>query len=1506
MLLSQKSLTRTTLITMSIRIALVIIVVTLVSYWYVIAMLESQTVEQLRKYIIERGHRESSLFQLAGDNQAIFKQELLARYQAMGHQDPLAQFEQLFEKTHGDLTKMRADYFTGSVQANGLTIRGVFGSFPQTMTLTPALRRLSVIAVDLLSQYGPAWRSRFFDMYVFTPEELFLGYWPEVLWYPETTSGYKMSQQEWFYLADLQHNPRRQTTWTGAYYDEVSKIWLISCVTPLDVEGKHLLSMGNDIKLSDLFERTIKNHLEGTSNLIFRADGRLIAHPDYMEAIQKKGGLFDMRRDGDAHLRHLFELVSPRQPEPVVVENATHNELLAITRIEGPDWYLVTVYPKSLLTGMAFRTARFILILGILALLLEVTILFFVLRKQVTQPLTQFLEATQRIAAGNFEIQLDIARPDELGWLAQSFNARSQTLEGESMKRTKELAAQNSLLEQTLKTTQSTEQTLRESQALLQGLLDHAPFLIFVKNTQGQLILCNRQLELFFNLRKEQLLGKTEFDLLPKKIATHNWQTDLEVLATGKPIEHEEIAVSLGGTLQTYLAIKFPLFDAAGEPYAVCGMATDITERKQVEQALHENEKRYRILFEESPVSLWEEDFSEVKRAVDKLRAAGVTDFKTYFKNHPEVVANFIPLVKVIDINKATLEMYQATSKEQLLGNLSRVVVNAVAVFGEELAAIADHQTEFSMEATNLTLKGEEKQVLFKFSVVPGFENTYSKVLVSLFDVTERKQAEQLLQDYNQRLEYEIAERTSKLCENEERFELALRGANDGLWDWNIEINRAYLSPRYRQILDIPAAHEWFSVEEFTQTIHLEDVEQVKAALQAYLDKRTPSYEVTYRAQHSQGHFVWLLSRGVAVWDEQDQPVRMVGTIMDITVQKQAEEKLQAALNHLNQFKMTLDVTLDSVFMFDADTLQFFYVNQGAVNQLDYTQEELLQMTVLDLNPTSSFAGEEYTEAVMMLLVENAQKPALTFETIHQHKQGHWIPVEVFAQCIQLSEETKYFIAIARDITEHKQAEAKLQQAKSAAEEAKQAAEIANQAKSAFLANMSHELRTPLNGILGYAQILGRDKGLTAKQKEGIGIIQRSGEYLLTLINDVLDLSKIEAGRVELFPTDFNFLTFLQGLRELFQMRAEQKGIAFIFEPLSHLPRGVRTDEKRLRQVLINLLGNAVKFTERGGVTLKVGYEPNGKMRFQVEDTGVGIAFEELETIFLPFQQVGHQNYRAEGTGLGLSITKKLVAMMGGELQVASQLGQGSTFWIVLNLPETTDLVKSKDSEPPVIIGVQGPPRKILVVDDKWENRSVLTHLLTPLGFEIKEANHGQEGLELVHRWQPALILIDLVMPVMDGFEFTRQLRKLPVFKNLPVIAVSASVFDWHQQESLAAGCNDFVAKPVRAEVLLESLQKHLGLTWIYEQQEPSASGVEVGKGPAESSTPLVGPSPEQAAILFDLAMMGDISGILEEIEKLEQVDNQLVPFVRKVRKLAKNFEERRLCELLQLYIVTD
>ncbi|MBW4492054.1 MAG: AAA family ATPase [Oscillatoria princeps RMCB-10] len=467
-------------------------------------------------------------------------------------------------------------------------------------------------------------------------------------------------------------------------------------------------------------------------------------------------------------------------------------------------------------------------------------------------------------------------------------------------------------------------------------------------------------------------------------------------------------------------------------------------------------------------------------------------------------------------------------------------------------------------------------------------------------------------------------------------------------------------------------------------------------------------------------------------------------------------------------------------------------------------------------------------------------------------------------------------------------------------QKAEEAAKAASRAKSEFLANMSHELRTPLNGILGYVQILKRDKNVTGQQKDGLNIISQCGEHLLTLINDILDLSKIEARKMEIHPTNFHFPQFLEGIAEMCYVRAEQKGISLVYEPVTELPKGVRGDEKRLRQVLINLLGNAIKFTEKGGVAFKVGYH-EGKLRFQVEDTGVGMAPEQLEEIFLPFHQVGEHNRKIEGTGLGLAISRQLVGMMGGEIQVKSTLGFGSVFFFDLDLPEVSEWAASGAKAPAQTpIGYFGDKRKIIAADDKWENRSILVAMLRPLGFEMVEATDGQDCLNKAAEFKPDCILMDLMMPVMSGLEATRRLRKSPDLSNIVVIATSASVFEFDRQKSVGAGCNDFLPKPIRTEELLEKLRAHLGLEWVYEGG--SAAPADSSQKPKSGAEAMVAPPEEELEALFDLAMMGDLREIGERAAQLEEMNAEWAPFAGHLRQLAKGFEEKQILDFVKQY----
>jgi len=1116
------------------------------------------------------------------------------------------------------------------------------------------------------------------------------------------------------------------------------------------------------------------------------------------------------------------------------------------------------------------------------------------------------------------------------------------------------------------------ETALRESEERYRLISENISDLVCLHATDRRYIYMSNVAKSMLGYEPEEMLGLSPYEFIhPDDV---NLPT-IQPLVSQEVIEIKKTALiefrfrTKDGIYRWLESLIKPVLDSEGYVIYYQSISRDITQRKYTEAALRKSEERFALAVKGANDGLWDWNLAEPESSFFSDRFRQILGYEA----------------QELQLNDFTDRIHPSDA-ERVKTMIQQYVTQKIPVF-EIIYQIRHTQ-------------GHYLWVLVRGTGVWNEQNQLIRMVGTLVDITARKQAEQALRA------------------SEERFALAMQGANDGLWDWNIATDETYYSPRFKQMLGLEN-NEPVDSAKFHSLIHPEDRSFVHEALHRYLKREIPYYEITYRMQHREGYYLWTLATGIAVWNEQGEPYRMVGTLSDITLQKQVEEVLREKAQIIDQVH-------DAIISINLNGLITGW-NKGAIQLFDYTEAEILGRDFGDLyvadqyhvlqdeviiplfekkdhevevilrkKSGDTFCGNlslslltddndeivgiiSYTvditarklaeqalrdnEQFIRTLIEEVpvglvlfdlngnflevnrafchivgyhaeelaqlsfaqltssnkhqkkldweqyQYAQLTgragpFENQYVHKDGRLIPVRASVVTIQRHGQTLLWTNI-EDISAQKQAEIALR-------EAKEVAEMANQAKSTFLANMSHELRTPLNGILGYAQILLRDNALTREQFDGLGIINRSGEYLLTLINDVLDLAKIEANRVELYRTDFHFNDFLQSIAELFQMRAQQKGISFKYLALSPLPHGIHADEKRLRQILINLLGNAVKFTKQGGVTLKVGYAQE-RIRFQVEDSGIGIAAEELHKIFDPFQQVGEQRYRAEGTGLGLAITQRLVEMMNGTLHVESTLGKGSIFWFALPLSEAIGAVHTSTENAPMITGYQferANPLEILVVDDRAEHRAVIRKLLEPIGFMVHEANHGQEALEqLLAGLHPDLIFTDLVMATMDGYELTRRIKRLENYRDIPIIAVTASVFEHHQQQSYEAGCHDFIPKPIRAEALFEVFQQHLKLTWIYEQDEqPNRSWSKVSHGSDGQLTDILSIqqldtlTPQLAAKLYDFGMLGDIDGIFEQIELLEH-NEKLAHLTRRLRKLANDFLMDDICALVKPYL---
>jgi PAS domain S-box-containing protein len=857
----------------------------------------------------------------------------------------------------------------------------------------------------------------------------------------------------------------------------------------------------------------------------------------------------------------------------------------------------------------------------------------------------------------------------------------------------------------------------------------------------------------------------------------------------------------------------------------------------------------------------------------------------------------------------------------------SHKIVQAVRRLGQASQAIADGQLNYTIAPSHI------------------------REMSILSDIFHRM-AEQLRNAF-EHLELRVQERTLSLRQTEEKFRSIFENASDGIYQTTPEGRYRSANPALARIYGYSSAEALISaIQNIPQQLYVDPERRTVFVREIETQGQIMTFESEVYRQD--GSVIWISENARSVKNSQGELLYYEGIVTNITRRKLAEDALRANAQKLRQQNEAL-VQLTKHRAVSEGRLQEA-LQEIAITASDLFSVDRISIWLYELDPsrlTCTLIQDRSTQIQSPELSVHQSDCPKFFEAIvaepwiaasdvaQEPRLGKFVPhylnpngisallavaISVSDQflgmlCIEqrggprewsLEEEAfarslADLIVLALEARDRKQTELALSQAK-------ELAESANRSKSQFLSNMSHELRTPLNAVIGFTQILQRDRSLSPEQQEYISIINRSGEHLLGLINSVLEMSKIESGRMSLEETDFDLSRLLATVESMFRFKARDKGIEFYIDCANQVPCYLRADEGKLRQVLINLLANAIKFTKEGHVTVRLSSQEKPALEhsavpyillwIEVEDSGPGIAPEEMDLLFQAFRQTETGRKSQQGTGLGLSISHRFVELMGGQLQVQSSLGKGTIFSFQIPVEKLESLAENGDRQIPMVLGIapNRPPYRILIVDDRLENRLVLVKLLTPLGFEVAEAQNGQEAIDLNETWQPHLIFMDMRMPVMDGYEATRHIKAQRTLDKPAIIALTASAFEEERNLILHTGCDDFVSKPFREALLLAKIAEHTGVEFVYESTStvPSSSPT---TDLAESNlmqevTTLVGQmSQDWRQAVYQAASRGDDDALLERIAEISQGDR---PGASTLINWVNNFQFELIMQLMQ------
>jgi PAS domain S-box-containing protein len=885
------------------------------------------------------------------------------------------------------------------------------------------------------------------------------------------------------------------------------------------------------------------------------------------------------------------------------------------------------------------------------------------------------------------------------------------------------------------------------------------------------------------------------------------------------------------------------LRNANGVPVGVLCVSADITERKRVENALRRSEEQYRLIAENSDDVIFTLDpelrFTYMSPSSFKLR--GVTDEEAMQEKLEDIMTPE-------SLNRIITE-YSRVLAEIEKGNKPTVRIE-----------IEQYRKDRSTLWVEISIK----------TILDG-EGHLSGFLGVSRDISERKKQEDALH------------------ESESKYRFLIENSNDIVWTYDLKkMAYSFCSNSIEPILG-------YSCEEavgmkLNDIFSPETKKTVSSAFAKIIVDPVTTDCVLVEAEHiaKDGHKVWMEINAVLQKDNDGKPAFLSGVSRDITERKRAEVALRAGEE---KFRQIVENASDFIYRLSS-TGAFTFINPAAELLLGYSIDDIQNHYFWEIIPDSH--KKDVISFYSDMLQRQVRDSYYEFPIILKSGAIMWV-----GQSIKREENAEggvEFLGIARDISERKHAEDKLK-------EAKDTADAANRSKSIFLANMSHEIRTPMNAILGFAQLMQRDPKLSQQSREHIDIINRSGEHLLALINDILEMSKIEAGRATFVSSTFDLHSLINDLEMMFRVRTDAKKLRFLSEKVGDVPRWIITDEGKLRQVLINILGNAVKFTDEGGIALRLCAE-TGKgdgdmvdLQFEVEDTGPGMSEEEIGRLFQAFEQT-KTGIKSGGTGLGLALSQGFVEIMGGSISVASTIGKGTTFRFEIPVREgKEEETMPKEVSRRVLRLRPGQSEvRVLIADDKETNRQLLSQLLAAVGFPTREVVNGAEAIRVVREWKPQVVLMDMTMPVMDGYEATRKIKASSDIKNTTIIAVTASAFEEDRKRIFTAGADGYLSKPFKDAELFENIGRLTGVDYLYE---------EVGRGKMASET-----ADDTAIVRKSIAtlspdLVGQLRTAIESanLDRLNDLIGQLVnehpTLANRMQEMAARYEYEALIELL-------